>query len=97
MKRAILEAFRGTIFDKVTIAKEFLEEIETRFAKKEKAETSTFLANLISMRYKDKGNIRKYIMEMSHLTSKLKALKLELSKDFLVYLVLIFFPHNSVN
>ena len=44
------------------------------------------------MRYKGKGNIREYIMEMSHLTSKLKALKLELSEDLLVHLVLISFP-----
>ena len=44
------------------------------------------------MRYKGKGNIREYIMEMSHLVSKLKALKLELSEDLLVHLVLISLP-----
>nr|KYP47764.1 hypothetical protein KK1_030596 [Cajanus cajan] len=41
------------------------------------------------MRYKGKGNIREYIMEMSNLASNLKALKLELSDDLLVNLVLI--------
>ena len=86
MKRAIPEAFRGTRSDKVTTAKEFLEEIEKQFAKNKKAKTSTLLENLISMRYKGKENIKEYIMEMSHLTSKLKTLKLELSK------VLISFP-----
>ena len=44
--------------DRVTTAKELLEEIEKRFAKKEKAETSTLLANLISIKYKGKGNTR---------------------------------------
>lgn len=44
------------------------------------------------MKYKGKGNIREYIMEMSHLTSKLKSLKLELSEDMLVHLVLISLP-----
>nr|KYP46851.1 hypothetical protein KK1_031554 [Cajanus cajan] len=39
-----------------------------------------------------KGNIREYIMEMSHIASKLKALKLELSEDLLVHLVLISLP-----
>ena len=58
MKRVILETFRGTMSDKVTTAKEFLKEIEEWFAKNEKAETSTLLANFISMRYKGKGNIR---------------------------------------
>ena len=37
MKRAILETFRGTMSDKVTTAKELLEEIEKWFAKNEKA------------------------------------------------------------
>ena len=79
-KHAILKAFRGTMSEKVTTAKEFIEEIEKRFAKNDKAKTSTLLGNHISMRYKGKGNIREYIMEMSHLTSKLKALKLELPR-----------------
>jgi len=44
------------------------------------------------MRYEGKGNIREYIMEISHLALKLKALKLELSEDLLVYLILISLP-----
>nr|KYP37407.1 hypothetical protein KK1_041400 [Cajanus cajan] len=40
----------------------------------------------------EKGNIREYIMEMSNLVTKLKALKLELSDDLLVHLVLISLP-----
>ena len=55
------------------------------------------LANFVSMRYKGKRNIREYIMEMSHLASKLKAIRLELFEDLLVHLVLYLFPHNSVN
>ena len=92
MKRGIPETFRGAVSENVTTAKEFLEEIEKRFAKNDKAETSTLLASLISMRYKGKGNMREYIMEMSHLASKLKTLKLELSEDLLVHLVLISLP-----
>ena len=92
MTRVIPEAFKGIMSDQVTTAKEFLQEIEKRFAKNENSEISTILANLISMRYKGKGNIREYIMEMSHLTSKLKALKLELPEDLLMHLVLITLP-----
>ncbi|KAL6312231.1 hypothetical protein AAG906_020352 [Vitis piasezkii] len=87
MKRGIPEAFRGAVTDEVTNASDFLAEIQKRFAKNDKAETSTLLASLISMKYKGKGNVREYIMEMSHLASKLKALKLELSDDLLVHLV----------
>ncbi|XP_022882225.1 uncharacterized protein LOC111399190 [Olea europaea var. sylvestris] len=39
--------------------------------------------------YKGKENIREYIMEMFHIASKLKGLKLELSDDLLVHLILI--------
>ncbi|KAI3463922.1 hypothetical protein Pfo_020585, partial [Paulownia fortunei] len=91
MKRSIPETFRGAMSEEDS-AKKFLEDIEKRFAKNEKAETSTLLANLVSLRYKGKGNIREYIMEMSNLASKLKALKLELSEDLLVHLVLISLP-----
>ena len=89
MRHAILEAFQGTMSEDIITTKDFLKDLKKRFAKNEKAKTSTILENLISIRYKDKGNIREYIMEMSHLASKLKALKLELSKDLLVHFVLI--------
>ncbi|XP_024027459.1 uncharacterized protein LOC112093391 [Morus notabilis] len=92
MKRGIPETFKGAVSEKVTTAKEFLKEIQKHFAKNDKAETSTILSNLISMKYKRKGNIKEYIMDMSHLASKLKALKLELSEDLLVHLVLISLP-----
>ncbi|XP_075499309.1 uncharacterized protein LOC142537700 [Primulina tabacum] len=94
IKRGISEAFRGAVSDKVTKTKEYLDEIEKRFAKSEKAETSTIMKSLISMKYKGKGNIREYIMEMSHLASQLKTLNLELSEDMLVYLVLISLPNQ---
>ena len=54
------------------------------------------MAKLISMKYKGKGNIREYIMEMSNLTLKLKSLKLELGEDLLVHLVLISFLAHFV-
>ena len=41
------------------------------------------------MRYEGKENIREYIMEMSNLVTRRKALKLELSEDLLVHLFLV--------
>ncbi|KAK4489685.1 hypothetical protein RD792_000318 [Penstemon davidsonii] len=73
-------------------AKKFLEEIEQYFAKNEKSEASNLLGKLVSMKYKSNGNIREYIMEISNLASKLKSLKLELSDDLLVHVVLISLP-----
>lgn len=91
IKCGVPVAFRGANEQSIN-AKDFLAEIEQRFAKNDKAETSTFLQKMISMKYKGKGNIREHIMEMSHLASKLKALKLEISDDFLVHLVLLSLP-----
>ncbi|RDX96003.1 hypothetical protein CR513_21382, partial [Mucuna pruriens] len=53
---------------------------------------SNLLAKLISMKYKGKGNIREYIMEMYNLASKLKSFKLEFGEDLLVHLILISLP-----
>lgn len=91
MQHTIPETFRGPM-SKQNVAKLFLTELEERFAKNKKVETSVLLATLVSMRYKGNGNIREYIMEMSHLASKLKALKLELSDELLVHFVLISLP-----
>jgi len=89
IKRGIPEAFRGAVSDERTLAKDFLAEIEKYFAKNDKAETSTLLASLIFMKYKSKENIREYIMQLSHIASKLKAVKHELSENLLIHLVLI--------
>ncbi|KAL4335653.1 hypothetical protein GQ457_07G001670 [Hibiscus cannabinus] len=84
MKHIILETFRGTESEKITLAKDVLDNIEQRFAKNDKVEMTSLLTSLMSMKYKGQGNIREYIMEMFHTTSKLKALKIELSEDLLV-------------
>ncbi|RVX00833.1 hypothetical protein CK203_026399 [Vitis vinifera] len=88
MKHSIPEAIRGAIPEE-TRAKAFLDQIANRFAANEKVETNTILSKLVSMRYKWKENIREHIMEMSNLVTRLKALKLELSEDILMHLVLI--------
>lgn len=96
IKRGIPEAFRGVVSEGTTNVKDFLAELEKRFAKSDKAETSTLLQRLISMKYRGKGNTREYIMEMSHIAAKLKELKLEISEDLLGHLILIFLRCNSV-
>ncbi|XP_047309695.1 uncharacterized protein LOC124913122 [Impatiens glandulifera] len=92
IKSDIHGAFRGAISDEITNAKDFLAKIEKYFEKSDKEETITLLKKLISMKFKGKENIREYIMEMSNIASKLKALKLEMSEDLLVHLVLISLP-----
>ncbi|RDX61962.1 hypothetical protein CR513_59759, partial [Mucuna pruriens] len=44
------------------------------------------------LKVKGRGNIREYIIKMSNLATKLKSLKLGLSEDLIVHLVLILLP-----
>lgn len=48
------------------------------------------------MWYTGKGNIREYIIEMSNLVIRLKALKLEIFESILVHLVLISLPSQFI-
>ncbi|XP_068650173.1 uncharacterized protein [Aristolochia californica] len=91
MKHSIPKTFRGSIIESKS-AKKFLEEIEQYFVKNKKSEASSLLAKLVSQKYKGKWKIREYIMEMSHLASKLKSFKMEFSEELLVHLVLISLP-----
>ncbi|KAM6556615.1 hypothetical protein CsatB_003634 [Cannabis sativa] len=92
MKHSIPEAFWGTESEGVTMAKNFLEQIEERFAKNDKVEMTTLLGSLMNMKYKGQGNVREYIMKMHHIVSRLRTLKIELSDDVLVLMVLLTLP-----
>ncbi|PKU73375.1 hypothetical protein MA16_Dca027755 [Dendrobium catenatum] len=91
MKHLILDIIRCAMPEEEN-AKKFLRQIADRFAGSEKFKTSTILNKLVSMRYKGKENIREYIMKMSNLITRQRALKLELSDDIFVHLVLISHP-----
>lgn len=88
IKHSIPSVFRGIVSDEVVLAKDYLVALEKSFAKNDKAETITLLADLFSMRCQGMGSIREYILRMSNTASKLKALGLSLADDFLVCLVL---------
>ncbi|XP_062104312.1 uncharacterized protein LOC133815491 [Humulus lupulus] len=92
MKHNIPEAFWGTESEGINKAKNFLEQIEERFAKNDKVEMTTLLGSLMTMKYNGQGNVREYIMEMHHIISRLKTLKIELSDDVLVLMVLLTLP-----
>ena len=88
IKHSISEVFRGVVSEKITNAKEFLIEIEKRFAKNDKMETNILLC-LITMKYKGKGSKMEQIMEISCIASKFKALKLDFFYDMLLHLALL--------
>ena len=68
MKKVIQEAFRGSMSEKATMAKEFLAQIEQRFVKNENVEIGTLLTSLISIRCKskEKGKKRNKVKEVAN-------------------------------
>ncbi|XP_012480868.1 uncharacterized protein LOC105795753 [Gossypium raimondii] len=92
LKYSIPEAFKGIESEEITQARGFLDEIEKRFAKNDKVEMTSLLTYLMFMKYKGQGNVREYIMEMFHIASRLKALKIELSNELFGLMVLVSLP-----
>ena len=68
------------VSEEVTNVKQILTKIEKCFVKSYKVEVSMLLLSLTSMRYNGKGNIREYIMEISHIVSKLNTPNIDLIK-----------------
>jgi gag-polypeptide of LTR copia-type len=87
MQRTIHESFRGHIFY-FTLDLDYLKELERRFVRNEKAEIGILLNKLCTMKYNGKNNVMEHILEMMNTASKLKAHKLDISEDMLVYLSL---------
>jgi gag-polypeptide of LTR copia-type len=87
----ISESFRGPISDFI-LALDYLKELEQWFVRNEKAEIDIMLTKLYTMKYNDRNNVREHILEMMNTASKLKAHKLDISEDMLVYLPLNSFP-----
>ncbi|KAF7152393.1 hypothetical protein RHSIM_Rhsim01G0098800 [Rhododendron simsii] len=96
IKHSISETIRGAMPEEEN-AKKFLSQIADRFVASEKVEACTLLSKLVTMRYNGKGNIREYIMEMSNIVAKMKALKLQFFEDILVFLILISLPTQFVS
>ena len=94
MKLTIPESIKGSISEE-NDDKAFLKEISDRYAINEKVETSTILSKITTMRHNGKGSIREYILKMSNLAARLKALKLEMPEGIVVQLALNSLPIHT--
>ena len=59
--------------------------IDEQFVSSDKAQASTLMAKLCSMRLKGTQNVRGHIMEMRDVSAQLKALDVDFSESFLVH------------
>jgi gag-polypeptide of LTR copia-type len=83
----IPESFRRLISGS-TLALDYLKELEQMFVRNENDEIYILLNKLCTIKYNDRSNVREHILEMMNTISKLKAHKLDISEDMLVYLSL---------
>ena len=70
----------------------FFEQLEQHFVKSDKVEIITLLRKLVAMKYNGLRNVRKYVLEMSHIVSKLRALHLDCPEEVVVYFALMSLP-----
>jgi gag-polypeptide of LTR copia-type len=91
MQMTIPESFRGHVSD-FTLVLDYLKELEQIFVRNENAEISILLNKLCTIKYNVRSNVREHILEIMNTASKLKAHKLDISKDMLVYLSFNYLP-----
>ena len=91
IKTHISQSIRGSIPECRTI-KELMGAIDEQFVSSDKAQASTLMAKLCSMRLKGTQNVRGHIMEMRDVSAQLKALDVDFSESFLVHFILTSLP-----
>jgi gag-polypeptide of LTR copia-type len=91
MQMTIPESFRGPVSDS-TLGLDYLKEFKQMFVRNEKAKIDILLNKFCTMKCNDRSNIREHILEMMNTALKLKAHKLNISEDMLVFLSLNSLP-----
>ena len=91
IKTHISQSIRGSIPECRTV-KELMGAIDEQFVSSDKAQASTLMAKLCSMRLKGTQNVRGHIMEMRDVSAQLKALDVDFSESFLVHFILTSLP-----
>lgn len=91
MKRAMSAAIRGGI-PTCEKAKDFLEVVEAKFKKSDKAETRNLMTKLTTLKYDGTDSVREHIMRMIDVSPKLKDLEVPIDDNFLVHMALNSLP-----
>ncbi|KAK3003764.1 hypothetical protein RJ639_019268 [Escallonia herrerae] len=80
MKGSIMTAIRGAIPDSDN-AKLYLTNIEDQFQGSSKAHATTLIIKIVTLKYNRSNDVREHILRMNDMTSQLKGLDMEISKD----------------
>jgi hypothetical protein len=87
IKSFITEAIRGAIPNCET-AKEYLKKVKCQFTSSSKTYASIIIKRFVTEKYSFDNGVRKHILKMSNMTSKLKPINMELKDEFIVHLVI---------
>ncbi|KAK4400627.1 hypothetical protein Sango_1168800 [Sesamum angolense] len=91
IKKHISKGIRGSI-PECTKVKDFLKAIEDQYVRSDKALASTLMKRLSDVKYNGSRSVREHIMHMRDIAAQLKPLEVDISKPFLVHLILNSLP-----
>ena len=80
------------IYPECKTVKELIGAINEQFVSSDKAQASTLMTKLCSMRLKGTQSVRGHIMDMRDIVAQLKALNVDFSESFLVHFILTSLP-----
>ncbi|GAV80863.1 UBN2_2 domain-containing protein [Cephalotus follicularis] len=91
MKSSISVAIQGAIPDS-NDAKTYLASVEEQFKGSSKAHASTLIMKMLMTKYDGTSGVRKHIMMMNDIASKLKSMEMAISEGFLVHFIMTSLP-----
>ena len=91
LKSHISKSIKGSIPGNDQV-KTYMKAIEEQFVRSDKSMSSTIMIKLSSMRFDNSKGVQEHMMEMRAITAKLRPLEVEISKFFLVHLILNSLP-----
>nr|XP_017231262.1 PREDICTED: uncharacterized protein LOC108205733 [Daucus carota subsp. sativus] len=91
LKGSITSAIRGAIPESEN-AKEYLANIEEQFKASTKAQATTLISKMVTLKYNGSSGVRDHIMRMNDMAAQLKDMKMEISEGFLVHFIMTSLP-----
>ncbi|KAK2995074.1 hypothetical protein RJ640_028244 [Escallonia rubra] len=87
MEGSITTAIRGAIPDSDN-TKMYLAHIEEQFQGSSKAQSTTLITKMVTLKYSGSNGVREHILRMNDMASQLKDLDMEISEGFLVHFIM---------
>lgn len=87
MQKSMEEHVRGVI-PSCDLAKVYLDKIEEKFKRSDKAETGVLLSTLINTKHDGSGSVREHLLKLVNVANKLNTIDIGITDRFLVHMAL---------